>query len=69
MTLVRRYPSAGFQPLRFNDLLFYNWNSEKQNKKKTMKQIYNLSAKLTHSYYSPISLSLFQLGQGRCDFY
>lgn len=65
MTLVRKYPSASFQPLRFNDLLFYNGNREK----KTMKQIYNLSAKLTHSHYSPISLSLFQLGQGRCDFY
>lgn len=65
MTLVRKYPSASFQPLRFNDLLFYNGNREKKN----MKQIYNLSAKLTHSHYSPISLSLFQLGQGRCDFY
>lgn len=65
MTLVRKYPSASFQPLRFNDLLFYNGNREKKN----MKQIYNLSVKLTHSHYSPISLSLFQLGQGRCDFY
>lgn len=68
MTLVRKYPSAGFQPLRFNDLLFYNGNTEKQNKTKKY-ETDNLSAKLTHSYYSPISLSLFQLGQGRCDFY